>query len=720
MQEAQEMNGKNYLRLVVATLLGAGALSGQVAFAQEMPDFEEWQCKFCPFPEKGLEGSAGASALNVSDDSARFGDYTGLDESGAYINAEADMLYRAEGGYAVSLQAQDLGLDSRFLELRAGRRGHWMVDLSWDEIPRRLDDSVSTVYDGLGSGRLTLPSSWVRGNFTSELAALDASLRDFTLGWDRQTLGLGLEFVQSKRLRYEVDFNSQTKEGSGLTWGSFLGTAADLVKPLDYQTDQVDAAIVYATDKWNVRASYYGSFFSNKNTALTWDNPFNGPDQGRMALAPDNTYQQAMLSGGYRFPTWDTSINASYAVGRMEQTDALLPYTINPGLAALPLPVAQFDGDADVTHANLRVSMRPLDKLRLTGEYRSSERDNNSGQYEWAIVQADGFQAPSAFNPVYSYETRDTLLAANYRFSRMVQVSAGWDNKIRDRDYQDVSRTDEDTTWARVRFRPVDQLSLGLRAESSSRDAREAAPVFFPGAGAQQNPLLRKYYLADRERDTLQADAGFTPAGRFSLAMRFESARDSYDQSEVGLVSADYDQYSAEASFLLGEKLGVTGYFSRENYDSRTIGAASFLAPNLAPPNWAGTSEDRHDVYGLAFNWPGLAEGKLDLRADLNRADTRGDIRIEDPLGGASDALPTLISKLTGAQLMADWHLDARWSLNAGWRWEKFDADDWAKDGVAPDTINNVLTFGADTLDYDVNVFLVGFTYRFIRPEAED
>ena len=714
------MNGKNYLRLVVAALLGAGALGGQVALAQEMPDFEEWKCRFCPFPEKGLEGSAGASALNVSDDSARFGDYTGLDEEGAYVNAEADMLYRAEGGYAVSLRAQDLGLDSRYLEMRAGRRGHWLVDLSWDEIPRRLDDSVRTVYSGLGSSRLTLPSSWVRGDFTSELAGLDASLRDFTLGWDRKALGLGFEFVQSKRLRYEVDFSSQTKEGRGLTWGSFIGTAADLVKPLDYQTDQVDAAIIYATDTWNVRASYYGSFFTNDSPALTWDNPFNGPDQGRMSMAPDNTYQQAMLSGGYRFSRWDTSVNASYAVGRMEQDESLLPYTINPGLAALPLPVASFDGEADTTHANLRVSMRPMDKLRLTGEYRSSERDNQSGRYEWAVVQADAFQAQPAFNPVYSYETRDTLLAADYRFSRMVQVSAGWDNKVRDRDYQDVTRTEEDATWARVRFRPVNQLSLGLRAESSSRDARQASTLPVVGAGSQQNPLLRKYYLADRDRDTLQADVDFTPAGRFSLAMRFESASDSYDESEVGLVSADYDQYSAEASFRIGEKLGLTGYFSRENYDSRTIGAASFQAPNLAPPNWAGTSEDRHDVYGLAVNWPGLKDGKLDLRADFNRADTRGDIRIEDPLGGAVDAFPTLVSKMTGAQLMADWHLDPRWSLNAGWRWEKYDADDWAKDGVGPGTINNVLTFGAETLDYNVNVFLIGFTYRFIRAEAEE
>jgi hypothetical protein len=145
------------------------------------------------------------------------------------------------------------------------------------------------------------------------LAGLDASLRDFTLGWDRKTAGLGVEFVQSERLRYEADWKRQTKEGRGLTWGSFLGNAQELAKPLDYQTDEVDAALVYTGSGWNIRLGYYGSFFSNQDNTLTWDNPFNGPDRGRMAMAPDNTYHQAKLSGAYHFSTWDTTLNASYS-----------------------------------------------------------------------------------------------------------------------------------------------------------------------------------------------------------------------------------------------------------------------------------------------------------------------------------------------------------------------------------------------------------------------
>lgn len=714
------MNGNRTLKVIVAALLGAGTAAGPAVMAQEMPDFEQWQCRFCPFPEKGVSGSADASVLNVSDDSARFGDYTGLDEKGTYVNADADIRYRADGGYAVSLYARDLGLDSRLIELSAGRQGSWVVDLSWDETPRRLDDSVRTVYSGLGSDSLVLPTGWVRGNFTGDMSALDASLRDFTLGWDRKTAGLGLEFVQSERLRYEAEWTQQTKRGRGLTWGNFLGTAEDLVKPLDYQTDQVDAALIYTGDGWNVRAGYYGSFFSNKDLWLTWQNPFNGADSGRSALAPDSRYHQGQLSGAYRFEPWDTTLNASYAFGRMEQTDTLLAYTINPAIAIQPLPLDKFDGRVDTTAANLRLTARPMERLRVTGEYRYTERDNKSGQYDWAAVQADSFPTLPFRNPAYSFENTDWSLAADYRFSEMIAGAAGVDRKIRKRDYQNVARTEDDSVWARVRFRPASALALSVKAESASRDASDYQQLPTTGAGAEQNPLLRKYYLTDRDRDLLQVQLDVVPGTRGSISMRYEDARDRYDDSIVGLVASDYDQFSADASMQLWKSLVMTAYFSRENYDSDMVGAASFLAPNLAGPNWRGRTNDRHDVLGVVFSLPGLMDGKLDLTADWSEADTRGDISIENPLGVAGGAFPSLRSRLTGTQLTADYHLNPRWTLNAGWRREKFSADDWSKDGVGPATIASVLTFGAQTLDYDVDVFLLGFRYHFVKDKAEE
>jgi hypothetical protein len=39
---------------------------------------------------------------------------------------------------------------------------------------------------------------------------------------------------------------------------------------------------------------------------------------------------------------------------------------------------------------------------------------------------------------------------------------------------------------------------------------------------------------------------------------------------------------------------------------------------------------------------------------------------------------------------------------------------------VGPATIVNVLTFGAQTQDYDVDVFMLGFRYNFIKEEKKE
>src|SRR5690606_26216169 len=136
-------------------------------------------------------------------------------------------------------------------------------------------------------------------------------------------------------------------------------------------------------------------------------------------------------------------------------------------------------------------------------------------------------------NPAYSFENTDWSLAADYRFSEMIAGAAGVDRKIRKRDYQNVARTEDDSVWARVRFRPASALALSVKAESASRDASDYQQLPTTGAGAEQNPLLRKYYLTDRDRDLLQVQLDVVPGARGSISMRYEDARDRYDDSIV-------------------------------------------------------------------------------------------------------------------------------------------------------------------------------------------
>jgi len=701
------MNRNRTLKILVAALLGAGWAQAQAA----EPDWDNWQCKFCPFPGSGTTGSASVGVKNVDDDSARFGDYTGLDEEGAYADLDADLEYRSESGYTVEGRGKDLGTDAREFEVEAGHQGTWTVDLFYDKIPRYLDDTAETVFAGPGSSLLTLPDSWVRAGNTSGMSQLGATLRPLDVEYDVETYGLGAEYVQSTRLRYEVDWTRQTKDGFGRTWGSFFGVSAELPKPVDYETDQVNAAVVYTGDDWMVKGAYYGSFFSNKDLSTTWDNPFTGPDQGRMANAPDNKYNQFILSGSFGLDFWDTRVNASYAAGKMEQDDRLLPYTINPGIPGQALPRATFDGEVDTTHADLRVVSRPVRGLRVTAEYRYDERDNQSSRNSWDIVQADSFQSLAAENPLYGYEDTQAGVSADYAFGHGIHAYAGYDYSKDQRDEQSVSETEEDLYWGELKFRATGMLTLTLRAENGDRDASNYRDPS-TGAGQAQNPLMRKYYLADRDREAYEGKVEFG-FERVSASVKYRSAEDDYDDSAVGLTGTDYDQFAADASVVIGKGLVGSVFYSNENYDSDLVGAGSSTAPNTAPPNWRASTEDSQELWGAALDWPGLLDGKLDLRADWIRSETEGDIHVSTTLDGAKDAFPTLRGKLNSAGLSGVWHFSKRVDVTAGARWEKYDADDWALDGVGPGTIGNVLTFGSEPMEYDLVVLSAGFVYKF-------
>jgi hypothetical protein len=43
---------------------------------------------------------------------------------------------------------------------------------------------------------------------------------------------------------------------------------------------------------------------------------------------------------------------------------------------------------------------------------------------------------------------------------------------------------------------------------------------------------------------------------------------------------------------------------------------------------------------------------------------------------------------------------------------ESLDSDDWALDGVGADTISNLLALGADSWNYNANVFFLSMRYQ--------
>ena len=72
-------------------------------------DTSEWACEACPF-DQGYRAEVSAGATNVSDDAARFGNYTGYDEEGTYGNLDGEGHYAGDG-YRLDYSMEDLALD---------------------------------------------------------------------------------------------------------------------------------------------------------------------------------------------------------------------------------------------------------------------------------------------------------------------------------------------------------------------------------------------------------------------------------------------------------------------------------------------------------------------------------------------------------------------------------------------------------------------------------
>ena len=83
------------------------------------PDTSEWKCQLCPF-ENGYHADIAAGVSYVSEDTATFGNATGYDQKGGYANVDGSGRYAADA-YRLSWQAQDLGLDSRVVEIDGAR-----------------------------------------------------------------------------------------------------------------------------------------------------------------------------------------------------------------------------------------------------------------------------------------------------------------------------------------------------------------------------------------------------------------------------------------------------------------------------------------------------------------------------------------------------------------------------------------------------------------------
>jgi MtrB/PioB family decaheme-associated outer membrane protein len=689
-------------------LLGVLSLAPAAAAAQDATaapvDTSKWLCKLCKF-ESGTSGSVEVGAGNVSDASAKFGEYNGLDEKGGYLIGGAAARHRDAGGTYWNARAADLGLDTRSAAFDGGRQGAYGLSLSYDEIPHIISDSAQTPFLGIGGASLTVPFLPAA---TTGAMPLAGTLHTVDIGTKRKRLGIGASWLPQSGWKYALSLRHESREGTKRASGAFFVTAAQLVEPVDYDTDQIDASASYTGRRLQAKLAYYGSRFADANDALRWQNPFSlpafpGATAGQRALPPDNQFHQLSATLGYQL-TERTRASADIAWGRMTQDESFLAPTLNATLAVPALPRGSLGGRVDTLNAGVKLTSALTERLGLNASYAHDERDNRTPQATYSWVTTDMFVSPTPrTNLPYSF-TRDLAkLSGDYRFSPRLRASVGADHDRVKRTFQEVDRTRENTIWGKANARALENIDLTLKLAHAER--RNGGYQAAPGVTPPENPLLRKYNMASRDRDSAGLRADIAVTERLSVGLEAGTSKDDYFDSPIGLTGATDTRLNGDASFMLSEQTSLSAFASRETIKSTQAGSEFF-----AEPDWTAENHDTVEVLGIGVRHAAIKD-KLDLGADYTLTRTRGELRLAT--AAPAPGFPDFTTKLRSLRLYATYRIDKKISLHGGYWHERYSSADWMLDGVAPATIPNVLTLGEQPAKYSVDVVQVSLRYAF-------
>ena len=451
---------------VVASLVFAGPVSAQEAL----------QNQNLTRPISTVE----VGLADVSKSSFKAGEYNGLEKKGGvgigHVDLRGGGAYNSDSAARWRVKAVDLGVEGRNLYAEAGVQGRSRFTVVYDELLRNRSDSYQSIFNGVGTNSLTLPTSWLVPTIAGATAAssavnitsarglvpglgtgqyIDINTASSTLGGVIRPTAAQMSLVNAasaadlpafqnanlstKRTRVDVlldvTFNPQWgfdaalhpehKTGmkplgaiSRATGGDIASIIPDLI---DSQDNRFDANLHFKGGKSYLQAGVAGSVFNNHVPSMTFQNwalgPTNALTSTTMSSAPSNTFGQLNLTGGYH-PTPATHLTANGSYGRTTQNDAFLIDNSMP-----VVPVNSLNGLVVTTAFNAKATTKIARRLQMTAAYKFDDRDNRSAVNTFMFMDANQpLAANAAFAPGVALATN---VGQNRSYSRKVNQLTG-------------------------------------------------------------------------------------------------------------------------------------------------------------------------------------------------------------------------------------------------------------------------------------------------------
>ncbi|MDQ8154613.1 MAG: MtrB/PioB family outer membrane beta-barrel protein [Gemmatimonadota bacterium] len=628
-----------------------------------------------------------------------------------YSAKTASGLYFSVAGADVTRSDQSLGM-------AVGKPGIWRLKATWDELPHDLSHKAMSPYSSSTPGVLDLSQTMaitfkklatgsadapsVVASDAIAAAYLTQFARPVELGTTLKNGGFELQYSGIKAMNFTFGYTQRAKSGSKIGYGPIgdrppRSLNIQFAEPVDYATGDLKAAAEWVTPRYQVRAEYLRSEFENEIDVLKWRNVWASAPAGAAydtwdravavygvrPLAPDNTYQSVMFSGGVALP-FASRLTASVLRGTMEQDGALLPYAYqNDLLVNKTLPRSSTQGKMETTALAAEYSIAPLPYVNVRGFAKHFELANHTPSAQWQYVTQD---APSLtgtvsyvnkrVNEEFAWDRSNLGVESTIRVPALKgSLVVAFEHEDFGREHLEAAETGENTFRLGWNGRPTKWLALRAKVLRGTLDAGEynwraaSASYWYSSAEANDNnnprftfenhPDMRAYTMADRARTDVDLMLTVTPTSALSVSTRFKSRDDDFDSDvtsikplmglavadqmaatpgkQLGLLKRTQQQLSLDVTYAPTERLAVSASYGRdvgtsdmrgiEFNENNKMNPSAINTAILGPwtresSEWTAAFDDRN-VFAMFGGTYELVPGKMTLAATVSssRAD---------------------------------------------------------------------------------------------------
>ncbi len=695
-------------------------------------------------PSGTLSGKAGIVLRNedIDGDSAKAEEYRDLSTS---VYGDVKIKYEKKDQSFSTITGKNIGRDDQYYNFMVDHYDKFKIDASYDEIPHRFSDTAKSLYLGTGSGNLILNGTQQNIPFAGQVARLNtlsANSPGIEIGLKRKKVAVNADLKLLDPFRFRVEFGREKKEGTRPFFGSFgLDNTIEIPEPIDFDTTDMKFIGEYNLKSFYVMASYYFSKFNNNTDTLTFDNPFRAtdavfePSKGLIDLAPDNLYHNISLSGSYRDLPLNSRISANAAWGWMRQDDELVPYTTNTAITTGAFDNAPFDAfdpaNIPVNNVDARVNTslyhvlftsKPVDFMHVKGKFRYFDYDNNTEQIRFpGFVDADDFWVN---NPVVNLPTgyKKTTAGAEVGFdiTQKTRFNLDYTFERTDQTNREVDQLVDHIFGSALDTKVFSWMNLKLSYQRTERDISNYNFEVYLEAGEDlfQLPGLRKYTQADMARDRLNFMATLFPTELFTVSTSFIYGKDDFGDSPYGLLDDKHHIFSLDVDYSPMDRLNLHTFYNYEYYEARQKDRGEVPSQPVVVADWFARTKDVVNTLGAGIKLA-LIPDKLDFDVSYSISNVDGTIDFFTPAVETSEFNTVDDTKLQILQTKVDYRAWKRWLFTLGYRWEKFDYDDFNTQGFtnvptdSSSNYNGAYLMGTLPSDYTVNVAYLKVSYKF-------